>query len=98
MIKRYQKKPVVIMAVQWTGDNAEEVMNFCNPPDIKRTDEYNAVLSIDEKTVKIFTLEGTMEASIGDFIIRGVHNEFYPCKPDIFEETYMEWIGVSTHE
>ncbi|MFM9596855.1 hypothetical protein ACKI1O_46745, partial [Streptomyces scabiei] len=36
----------------------------------------------------IYTLEGDMKASVGDFIIKGVHGEFYPCKPDIFEETY----------
>ena len=40
--------------------------------------------------IKIETLEGTMKASVGDYIIKGVNGEFYPCKPDIFEKTYEE--------
>ena len=42
------------------------------------------------KTLVIHTLEGDMEASIGDYIIKGVNGEFYPCKPDIFAKTYEE--------
>ena len=44
----------------------------------------------DNPYIKIETLEGTMKASVGDYIIKGVNGEFYPCKPDIFEKTYEE--------
>ena len=79
MIKKYRKKPVVIEAIQWVGNNLSEIDNF-----IGRT-VYNK-----ETTLVIHTLEGDMEASIGDYIIKGVNGEFYPCKPDIFDKTYEE--------
>ena len=80
-IVKAQKKPVVIEAIQWTGDNGDAIREFMkdNKPDI--------VADVDVK-VLIHTMEGTMEASSGDWIIRGVKGEYYPCKPDIFEETY----------
>ena len=86
---KYRKKPVVIEAIQWVGDNLEEVIAFTglHPSAMKWTwDEYCKVVS--EMGLKIFTLEGPMIASVGDFIIRGVQGEFYPCKPDIFAATY----------
>ena len=46
----------------------------------------------DEQVIIIHTLEGDMKASVNDYIIKGVRGEFYPCKPDIFEETYNEVI------
>lgn len=76
---KYRKKPVVIEAVQFTGNNYDEVHEFC--PGIK----YNLK---DTDTSVIPTLEGNMTVSVGDFIIKGVKGEFYPCKPDIFEATY----------
>ena len=79
MSKKYRKKPVVIEAIQWVGNNLSEIDNF-----IGRT-VYNK-----ETTLVIHTLEGDMEASIGDYIIKGVNGEFYPCKPDIFDKTYEE--------
>ena len=79
---KYRKKPVEIEAIQWTGDNATEIAKF--------TSTGNRYVEIDElnKVVRIETLEGVMTASLNDYIIRGVHGEFYPCKPDIFELTY----------
>ena len=80
-MSKYRKKPVVIEAVRWTGENLLEICNFtgrCGGELIK-----NGELYID-------TLEGVHHASIGDFIIKGVHGEFYPCKPDIFRKTYTE--------
>lgn len=77
---KYRKKPVEIEAMQLTEDNTTEVLTFCNAKDI--------VASNDDGTISIRTLEGTMTASIGDYIIRGVKGEYYPCKPDIFEATY----------
>ena len=88
----YRKKPVVIEAIQWNGNNLAEVKEFVGD-DL----EYEFCLSLlrDEikkilEPVKIKTLEGDMNASIGDYIIKGVDGEFYPCKPDIFEKTYEE--------
>jgi hypothetical protein len=77
---RYRKKPVVIEAVQFTGKNFDEVMAFC-PTAMWRVDKPLSGLTIP-------TLEGDHLASPGDFIIKGVNGEFYPCKPDIFEKTY----------
>jgi hypothetical protein len=81
---KYRKKPVVIEAVQYTGDvNTTEIddMAFC--------EAYNkGVIKERDSKLIIKTLEGTMIANIGDFVIKGVNGEFYPCKPDIFEKTY----------
>lgn len=76
---KYTKKPITIEAVQWTGNNLEEICDFIADGSM----EYNP---IDGLFIK--TLEGVHHASVGDYIIKGVHGEFYPCKPDIFEETY----------
>ena len=80
---KYRKKPVEIEAVQWVSDNIEQVYEMLGDNLIINTDE-------DKDEVKHFinTLEGKMEMSWGDYIIKGVNGEFYPCKPDIFELTY----------
>lgn len=86
---KYRKKPVVIEAIKWTGDNLREIIDFSglHQSATKWTwDEYEEVVKNDG--LKIFTLEGKMNADVGDFIIKGVKGEFYPCKPDIFEQTY----------
>lgn len=77
---KFKKKPVTIDAIQWNGKNTEEVLKFLGE---SLTININA-----DDDFKINTLEGTMTASVGDFIIKGVKGEFYPCKPDIFEQTY----------
>lgn len=76
---KFRKKPVVIEAIQWIGDNFIEIDNFITIP--HETYPSQGIL-------KILTLEGMMEAIEGDWIIKGVNGEFYPCKPDIFEKTY----------
>ena len=81
MTKKYRKKPIVIEAIQWTGDNLVEVSQFMTHG------RYNG----EVKTIEIETLEGIMIASIGDYIIKGIKGEFYPCKSDIFEQTYEEY-------
>lgn len=84
MAKKYRKKPVIIEAVQWTGLNVKEIQNFTQQDFYRRnTTDADLIRIID-------TLEGTHETTVGDFIIKGVHGEFYPCKPDIFEKTYEE--------
>jgi hypothetical protein len=79
MNNKYRKKPVIIEAIQWLGTNLSEIDDFIGE-------------SITNKgtTLIIYTLEGDMKASIGDYIIKGVNGEFYPCKPDIFDKTYEE--------
>lgn len=82
MNKKYRKKPVVIEAIQWTGKNLSEIDNFMG-----------GTIGNKGTILVINTLEGDMEASIGDYIIKGVSGEFYPCKPDIFDKTYEEVTG-----
>lgn len=78
---RFRKKPVEVEALRWTGENSTDVLLFIGP-----TASYNNILN----AIKIPTLEGDMWAFREDWIIKGVKGEFYPCKPDIFEETYEE--------
>ena len=79
MMAKYRKKPVTIEAIQWTGENRSEICFF--------TGRCGGKLFM-EGELYITTMEGTHHASVGDFIIKGVRGEFYPCKPDIFAETY----------
>lgn len=77
---RFRKKPVVIEAHRWEGDNWPDFLLFI----LARGGEAHT----ENDKLYIDTLEGTMEASPGDWIIQGVQGEFYPCKPDIFDATY----------
>ena len=89
---KYRKKPVVIDAIQWTGNNIEQVLPFFG--DISKLPNPDGYVNPGighcppEGTLDIHTLEGTMTASAGDWIIKGIKGEFYPCKPDIFAATY----------
>ena len=74
---KFRKKPVVIEAIQFNGNNMCECLKFINGNHI-----------FEDNNLKIKTLEGNMIVSTDDFIIKGVNGEFYPCKPDIFEKTY----------
>ena len=85
MIKKYRKKPVEIEAIQYTGKNDNEIIKFTNN---NAYFEHNFFTG--NKVMFIKTLEGNMQVSIGDFVIKGVNGEFYPCKPDIFARTYEE--------
>ena len=89
MIKKYRKKPIAIDAVQWTGDNLAE---------LRKLEGFNAVHTCFSGKLNINTYEGVMNASVGDYIIKGVQGEFYPCKPDIFEQTYEEVRDSKTEE
>ena len=80
MRAKWVKRPVEIEAVQWTGDNWDEVFDFVGPSLFMH--------SAPAKVLIIRTLEGAMEALTGDYIIKGIKNEFYPCREDIFLETY----------
>lgn len=96
---KYRKKPITVDAIQWTGDNEIEMEQFIstkfsityNEPEIFETWDADTITTearTKEKEISIDTLEGTMIANKGDYIIRGINGEFYPCKPDIFEKTY----------
>lgn len=87
MIQKAQKKPVIVEVCQWTGTNVNEITSFCGSAahDIYQINLANMPV---EYSLIIKTLEGNMRAEPGDYIIKGVHGEFYPCKPEVFEETY----------
>lgn len=75
---RYRKKPVEVEAFQWNGERPLPeplIGNWNNNP-------------MTPNDVSIQTLEGPLHVSSGDWIIKGVNGEFYPCKPDVFEKTY----------
>ncbi len=93
--QQYRKKPVVITAMRWDGtaESATPIINWvlangstarfsCSQPDS------GPCRPGKPHSIAIDTLEGSMHASPGDYVIRGVQSEFYPCKPDIFAATY----------
>jgi len=97
-MNKYVKKPIPIEAIKLTKNNIKEVYTFIyGAPDTKspiasdRWYDYESGVIFDGLRLK--TLESdneTQKADIGDYIIKGVRGEFYPCKPDIFEETYNQ--------
>lgn len=78
MSYNYRKKPVTIQAVQWTGNNYEEISAFMG-----RTPEVANNLAL-----VVPTTEGDLYATKYDWIVKGIKGEFYPCKPDVFDATY----------
>ena len=98
---KYRKKPVVVEAIQLKKTQisirailemmGQEVITKCDGASYKFYEYCNMIF--DKGYMEIETLEGVMKASIGDYIIKGVNGEFYPCKPDIFEKTYEEAEG-----
>jgi len=88
---KYRKKPVVIEAIQWTGEMTQEMYDFLTQTEANPVEPKGENFSVQRRqtgNLVIKTLEGDHIASKGDFIIRGVKGEFYPCKPDIFIATY----------
>lgn len=79
-MRYYRKKPVTVAVVCYNGKNLKEIEEMSENVRLILS---NGILSLD-------TLEGPMRVNVGDYIIRGVHGEIYPCKPDIFHETYEE--------
>lgn len=84
---KFRKKPVVIEAIRYTLDNREEAIAFCQGNCIHKVATEDGV-AVESRDIKLPTLEGTMRAEPGDWIIRGIKGELYPCKNDIFEATY----------
>lgn len=100
MIQEFVKKPVKVPAVQWTGNNEHEIMDFVGmklqvsrPPNHYEHDNY---ITDDMVTITIPTLEDGKNGQVAhvanryDWILKGVKGEFYPCKPDIFADTYRK--------
>lgn len=81
MIRKFRKKPVEIEAIEFDSENTEEIIAWADGQSSIR--HHDGALTIE-------TLEGDMTVSPGDFVIRGVQGEFYPCKPDIFAKSYEE--------
>lgn len=75
---KYKTKPCEIEAIQWTGKNIIELLDWGQ----------GKILWNDVDDLFIDTLEGRMKANINDYIIKGLRGEFYPCKPDVFEKKY----------
>lgn len=87
---RYKTKPCEIEAVEFKDDSVDTLMaiqNFMNK------ELFVSYADRKHPVIKIATLEGVMDASIGDFIIKGLCGEFYPCKPDVFHKKYEEVMG-----
>ncbi len=86
MPMKFRKKPVVIEAMHYHGGNAFDIISWAHTG---RPPEANSIIIMSfNQALEIRTLEGQMIASVGDWIIRGVKGEFYPCRSDIFEATF----------
>ena len=83
MVKFFIKKPIIVRAIKFTGDNYKECEYFIGKENYDNTLNYPNVK----------TLEGVMEVSKGDYIICGTRGEYYPCKPNVFEDVYSEYNG-----
>ena len=78
----YRKRPVTVEAIRYTGKNFKRIRNWIG--------SHCATLMITKPTlpIVIMTLEGHMLCRVGDWVIKGIHGEFYPCKNEIFKKTY----------
>ena len=85
MIRKYVKKPLEVEALQWTGDE-DEMAEFLG--------QMFVVVDLDQKLC-VETLEGTMKAHLGDYIIRGIKGEYYPCAEQIFLDSYDEVVDAN---
>jgi len=86
---KYRKKPIVIDAEQYTGNNAYDLLYWIGQNHDFNKDGLSKLAFLNENGEFIIkTLEGYHKADVEDFIIKGIAGEFYPCKPDIFQKTY----------
>lgn len=98
---KYRKKPVVVEAIQWTGSNLEEIRNFVGSNLIEDCEELFDIKRELQKTlasIAIDTLEEIMTVNYGDYIIKDEHGDFYPCRLDVFKQTYEEVIDDITKD
>ena len=85
---KYRKKPVTVEAIRWTGKNRAEIRILCPHSAFFSPARQDTEGRTTEWSLLIDSLEGIMYAEIGDYIIKGVNGEYYPCKPDVFAKTY----------
>lgn len=85
---KFMKKPVVIEAFQYNGDLMDSNGEYY-VPEWASAANTAGVLFYEGPELYIKTMEGALHASVGDYIIKGVEGELYPCKPDIFGKTYQ---------
>lgn len=96
--REYRKKPVTVEAMRWDGTTggASPILDWVLKGggtaryECTHLTDGQCPEGAENHRIAIGTLEGTMRADLGDYVIRGVKGEFYPCKPDIFEATYEE--------
>ena len=109
-MKKYIKKQVVVEAIQWDGtlekaleiskiDGLNSIIEYYSTKTVIIGESTSSSVNTTEeiKSFKIKTLEGDMNVSKGDYIIKGIKGEFYPCKEDIFKKTYVdftEYVGA----
>lgn len=84
---KYRKKPVLVEAIKFE-DNVESLTEINDSLGLDTA--HVSYKDPDHPVLKVPTMEGVMTAQVGDYIIKGVYGELYPCKPDIFAETYEE--------
>ncbi|MDO4714001.1 MAG: hypothetical protein Q4B28_05155 [bacterium] len=77
--QKYRKKPLVIEAVKY--ESIDQIKRYF--PNIEVRDDNRA-----SRAISLKTLEGWVELQVGDYVVKGIKGEYYPCKPDIFEESY----------
>jgi len=81
---KYRRKPLIFEAIQFSGENSEVISEWSKGVAFIR----GTALPVAEREMEIETFEGTIRAEFGDWIIKRAKGEFYPCKPNIFKETY----------
>ena len=88
-MKQYVKKPIPVSALQWTGENLEEIKAFCTDSNGQEKCFTNHI------DLWIHTREGQLKAVFGDYIMKGIEGEFYPCGEQIFLKTYDEFNPIN---
>lgn len=77
MIEEWEAKPVTVRAIKWTGDNLEEIRQFCNN-----------MAFVENGKLYVETMEGTSRAHLNGYIVQGTRGEFYPVKPEVMHDKY----------
>jgi hypothetical protein len=88
-MKQYIKKPIPVSALKWTGKNIDEITSFCTDS------EGNVKCFTSSEYLWIHTREGQLKAVVGDYIMKGIEGEFYPCGEQIFLKTYDEFNPIN---
>lgn len=93
---RYRKRPLEVEAIQYTGPKAIHKMKEVWPDFTNHSKFISLLSSGDSEPVTLITIhtpEGVLSVRMGDYVVRGIEGEFYPCKKDIFEESYVKLSG-----